>query len=302
MGIYERSYYREDNELDLRPSWNQRSAVSTLIIINVAVFLANVFLSRDFVSGYQGAVNEFLMLKGTDATNPLLWWHTLTYGFCHNSGGFMHLAMNMVGLYFLGRTVEERYGRLEFYRIYLTTVVICGAVWLLKAYAFKSQGGMLGASGAVMCISMLFVFNFPTARVLLVVFPVPAWVLGIILVLTNIVSSPPSPGASASGPVTAIATDVHLTGILCAAAYFYFGLNFRFMDDLKGTWRRQWRKITGPTLRIHNEETGALTSEADEADRILAKIHESGQDSLSSREKKFLERYSRAVRQRKENL
>jgi hypothetical protein len=49
-------------------------------------------------------------------------------------------------------------------------------------------------------------------------------------------------------------------------------------------------------------ETGAPTSEVDEADRILAKIHESGQDSLSSKEKKFLEKYSRAVRERKEQL
>jgi membrane associated rhomboid family serine protease len=292
MGIYDRSYYREDNELDLRPSWNQRSAVSTLIIINVAVFLANVFLSKDFVVGYQGAVNEFLMLRGGDATKPLMWWHTLTYGFCHDAFGFMHLAMNMLGLYFLGRTVEERYGRLEFYRIYLITVVVCGAVWLLKEYAFKSNGSMLGASGAVMCISMLFVFNYPTARVTLFVFPVPAWVLGVILVLTNIVSSPTS----------SIATDVHLTGVLCAAAYFYFGLSFRFLGDLQGTWRRQWRKVTGPKLKIHNVETGAPSSEADEADRILAKIHESGQDSLSSKERKFLEKYSRAVRERKEQL
>ena len=162
----------------------------------------------------------------------------------------------------------------------------------VKEYAFKSNGSMLGASGAVMCISMLFVFNFPTARVTLFVFPVPAWVLGIILVLTNIVSSPTS----------SIATDVHLTGVLCAAAYFYFGVSFRFLGDIQGTWRRQWRKFTGPKLKIHNVETGAPTSEADEADRILAKIHESGQDSLSSKEKKFLEKYSRAVRQRKEQL
>jgi len=302
MGIYDRSYYREENELDLRPSWNQRSAVSTLIIINVAVFLANVFLSKEFVVGYQGAVNEFLMLKGSDAKNPFMWWHTLSYGFCHNASGYLHLAMNMLGLYFLGRTVEERYGRLEFYRIYLVSVVICGAVWLLKAYAFQSNGSMLGASGAVMCILMLFVFNFPTARVTFFVFPIPAWVLGIILLLTNIVSSPPSPSASSSTPITSIATDVHLTGVLCAAAYFYFGLSFRFMGDLEGTLRRQWRKLTGPRLKIHNEETGATTNEADEADRILAKIHETGQDSLSAKEKKFLERYSRAVRERKEQL
>jgi hypothetical protein len=39
--------------------------------------------------------------------------------------------------------------------------------------------------------------------------------------------------------------------------------------------------------------------EAREADRILEKIHASGKDSLTSREKKFLEKYSQSVRNKK---
>jgi len=128
MGIYERSYYREENELDLRPNWDQRSAVSTLIIINVVVFVANIFLTKSFALGNQGLVNEFLMLTEGDFFRPYYWWRTLTYGFCHDAQGSMpmHLIMNMLGLYFLGRSVEERYGRIEFYRIYLISMVLCG--------------------------------------------------------------------------------------------------------------------------------------------------------------------------------
>ncbi len=292
MGIYDRSYYREENELDLRPNWDQRSAVSTLIIINVAVFVANIFLTKSFADGInQGLVNNFLMLRGGDILLPLNWWHTLTYGFCHDAQGSMpiHLIMNMLGLYFLGRTVEERYGRVEFYRIYLISMLICGWVWLLKEYAFKSNGGLLGASGAVLCIEMLFVFNFPTSRVYLLVFPVPAWVLGILLVLMNLASSPSS----------VVATDVHLTGILCAVAYFFLGLSFRFFGDFKGSWRRWMRRYGASKLKVHEESKSLPSNFADEADRILAKIHESGQDSLTSKEKKTLERYSRSVRESK---
>ena len=120
------------------------------------------------------------------------------------------------------------------------------------------------------------------------VFPVPAWVLGIILVLMNF-------GSGQSG---GIAYDVHIVGILFAAAYFFLGWNFRFMDDLRGAGRKLWRRLTGPKLRVVRGSGSGELSDADEADRILAKIHDSGQDSLTSREKKFLERYSREVREK----
>ncbi len=289
MGIYDRNYYREENELDLRPNWDQRSAVSTLIIINVVVFVANALLSKGITPLNQGTVNELLLLSDADLKQPIMWWHIVSYGFCHDGTGISHLLFNMLGLYFLGRSVEERYGKMEFYRIYLISVVICGLVWLLKEFAMGTNGRLLGASGAVLCIEMLFVFNFPTSRVYLLVFPVPAWVLGILLVLMNLASSP-----------TGIATDVHLTGILCAAAYFYLGLSFRFMGDLKGAWRRWMRRHAGPKLKIHNESASTSPQDADEADRILAKIHEFGQDALSPKERKFLEKYSRSVRAKKQ--
>ncbi len=289
MGIYDRNYYREESDLNLAPSWNQRSAVSTLIIVNVVVWVANIVLSQAqrFTPGFQGVVNEFLLLSSEDRLSPLYWWRTITYGFAHDAVSPFHLLFNMLGLYFLGRAVEERYGRNEFLRIYFFALFVCGASWLLKQYALGADDNrMLGASGAVLCIEMLFVFNFPTQRIFLFVFPVPAWVLGIILVLTNFVST----------PSTGIAYDVHMVGILVAAAYFFLGLSFRSLDDLRSAWRRSWRRLTGPKLKVHSDFQESKQRDSEEADRILAKIHEKGQDSLTSRERKFLERYSREVR------
>ena len=75
---------------------------------------------------------------------------------------------------------------------------------------------VLGASGAVLCISMLFVYNYPNATVYFLVFPMPAWVLGILFVLTNFVTQP---GAG-------VAYDIHLLGILFATMYFFLRWNF----------------------------------------------------------------------------
>lgn len=291
MGIYDRNYYREESDLNLAPSWNQRSAVSMLIIVNVVVYVANLVFSQAqrFTPAFQGQINEFLLVSSGDRLSPIYWWRTITYGFAHDAVSPFHLIFNMLGLYFLGRAVEDRYGRNEFLRIYFFALFVCGATWLLKQFALGEENNrMLGASGAVLCIEMLFVFNYPTQRIFLFFFPVPAWVLGIILVLTNFVST----------PSTGIAYDVHMVGILVAAAYFFLGLSFRSLDDMKGAFRRTWRRLTGPKLKLHTEarDNKKQLADSEEADRILAKIHESGQDSLTSRERKFLERYSREVR------
>lgn len=291
MGIYDREYYRDEG-IRLQPDWNGRSAISSLLIVNIAVFVANILLGEGgYTSQNQGFVNEFFSLYETDATKPWMWWRVLSYAFVHDSTTAFHLLFNMLGLYFLGRAVEDKYGKWEFLRIYLITAAVCGSLWLLKNYALNTPQVevLLGASGAVICIEMLFVLNFPKQTVYLFVFPVPAWVLGVFLILTNLVSQPSS----------RVAVDVHVAGILFATAYFFLGWNFGFLQDVQGTFRRTKRKLFGPKLRVHQENGAADDAEAD---RILQKIHEQGKDSLSSKERKFMEKYSRRVRERKQEI
>jgi membrane associated rhomboid family serine protease len=291
MGIYDREYYRDEG-IRLQPDWNGRSAISYLVILNIAVFVANILLSKGgFTSQNQGIVNELLALRDSNATQPWMWWRVLSYAFVHDSSQIFHLLFNMLGLYFLGRSVEDKYGKLEFLRIYLMTAIVCGSLWLIKSFALNTPQTeiLLGASGAVICIEMLFVLNFSKETVYLFVFPIPVWVLGVFLVLSNLVSS----------PSTGVAVDVHVVGILFAFAYFFLGWNFGFLQDLQGTFRRAKRKLLGPKLRVH-QENGA-TDDA-EADRILQKIHEQGKDSLTSKERKFMEKYSRRVRERKQQI
>ena len=67
------------------------------------------------------------------------------------------------------------------------------------------------------------------------------------------------------------------------------------VQSVQKWWKRR-------KLKIHVQDDPALSDdelEAKEADRILEKIHASGKDSLTSREKKFLEKYSQNVRSKK---
>ena len=57
----------------------------------------------------------------------------------------------MLGLFFLGRSVEQLYGRKEFLRLYLVLIVFSGLVWALitKLGGAADDVSAVGASGAV---------------------------------------------------------------------------------------------------------------------------------------------------------
>jgi membrane associated rhomboid family serine protease len=291
MGLQDRGYYQNDQDLDMRPSWNQQSAVSQLIILNVIVFVVNLLFGNVSTTN-QGSVNEALALDADTLWKPWTWYKVLTYAFAHSSRDISHIFFNMLSLYFMGRSVEMKYGRKEFLKIYLLAALFCGVLSMVVRSFGPDGRSVLGASGAVLCISMLFVYNFPNATVYFIVFPMPAWVLGVIFVLTNFFSNPGS----------GVAYDVHLFGILFATMYFFLGWNFsKLQDPMQGvaSIQRWWKRRK---FKLHTQDDPSLSDEeleAREADRILEKIHASGKDSLTSREKKFMEKYSQSVRNKK---
>jgi membrane associated rhomboid family serine protease len=287
MGLYDRDYYQE-SEVQSVGKWNSRSIVTTLIIVNVAVQLLD-FLGRNH------PVVQYLWVRPDDLTQPLHWYRFLTYGFAH-SRDIMHLVFNMLGLYMLGQPVEQKYGRYEFLRIYLVSLVLCSVVWaVMRAVTGQSSGVLLGASGAVTTISMLFVFSFPqTILHIWGIIPVRAWVIGVIIVVLNLMGS----SRVDVGNKDQVAYDVHLTGAALAAIYFFGKLDLSALALLAAWPKRLWKR--SPKLKIHRPESSISQSLQLEADRILEKLHRQGQDSLSPRERATLEQYSREVRKHRQ--
>jgi hypothetical protein len=72
------------------------------------------------------------------------------------------------------------------------------------------------------------------------------------------------------------------------------------LGSIFSTWGNPIRAIgkRGPRLKLHDPEKKLRQEEA-EADRILQKIHEQGEASLTSAERKLMERYSRRIRDRR---
>ncbi|MCA9131895.1 MAG: rhomboid family intramembrane serine protease [Planctomycetales bacterium] len=287
MGIYDRDYYQGDELRPFRP-WDRRTMVTMLIVVNAVVFVANyLFTNRS------GGLMFGLALKPSDLAQPWQWYHLVTYGFAHDPRNIFHILFNMLTLYFLGQSVENKYGKWEFLRFYLLAIVLGGLVWSAMRLGAES-GPLLGASGGATAVAMLFVFSFPQSTLYLYgALPVKAWILGIIIVVSNML-----------GSADYVAYDVHLVGAAFAAVYFFGHWNLGALGGGLGKLtERIQQKRRG--LKIHRPEREELSSSPSkdelESDRILDKIHREGKDSLTSRERAFMERYSREMREKRKH-
>jgi rhomboid protease GluP len=71
-------------------------------------------------------------------------WRLITSAFLHS--GFVHLALNMLSLYFLGSFAEVTFGRGRFLALYLTSGIAGGLAYL---YFGSFNAPAVGASGAI---------------------------------------------------------------------------------------------------------------------------------------------------------
>jgi len=293
MGFEDREYFRGDeNKGGGLPGFqfSSQSVVLSLIVINLLVFLADSFTTKVIDDGTH-------WLSWAMAINQQkLWqvWTYLTHGFAHASLtskiGIWHIAGNMITLWFLGRPLEFRLGRSEFLKFYLAAIVAGGIGWAIIYAIFHSGGGafIVGASGAVSAVVILFVFLYPKETILLMgVLPIPAWLLGVIFLISNLFH--------AVDPSSHIAWEAHVFGALFGVAYIKLGWNFsrfRFgwLTGLFGTRSK---------LRVHNPDASDQELN-DKADAILAKISEQGQDSLTAKERRIMKKYSQRLRKNRQ--
>ncbi len=91
-------------------------------------------------------------------------------------GSWSHLISNMIGLIFFGLYVERQCGSKEFLLFYILCGILCGAA-SLAIYSLSGHWQMLlvGASGAVYAVLLLFAVIFPRSTVFIFgLVPVPA--------------------------------------------------------------------------------------------------------------------------------
>ena len=292
MGIYDREYYRDDEPRGINLG-GSRSVTVNLILINVAIFIVDLFLKYQDEHGvFRGQVSDALALHADLLVKPWNVWQLLSYGFVHSYDGLQHIGFNMLALWFFGRDVENYYGKKIFLQLYLSLTVLSGLIWVAaNCLSFGSLVGpnsmVVGASGAISGVLMTFIFKFPKRTLLLYfVIPVPAWLLGVFWIGQDIL------GALAANDN--IAYSAHLGGALFGFIFVKTGWHLgRFLPN---NFSLQSLKPK-PRLKVHNPDQKEQQHEI-EADEVLRKINTYGQDSLTKKEKKILEQYSRRMQQK----
>jgi membrane associated rhomboid family serine protease len=176
--------------------------VPALIVINLLIYAFTAYQARDIgdVTGAQ--------LFQQWAERPVLvghgaWWQPITAGFLHVTP--VHILMNMLSLWWIGKDLERILGRIRFTAVYLVSLFGGGVSVLLFA---DPQQPVAGASGAVFGL---------LGGVLVVVLKLklnPGSVIATIAI--NLVISVAIPGISLLGHVGGL-----VVGALVTAAILY---------------------------------------------------------------------------------
>jgi membrane associated rhomboid family serine protease len=117
-------------------------ATQAIIAINVIVFLLELATGGGF-GGVGGTVYQHGVLYGPFVGVLHEDWRLVTSGFLH--AGFWHVALNMVFLWFIGRSLEPAIGSARFVAAY-GAALLCGSFGVLL---LEPHAAAVGASGAI---------------------------------------------------------------------------------------------------------------------------------------------------------
>ncbi len=188
--------------------------VMRVLLFTLGVYLLQLLIGQSFTAAFS--------LTDTWWQAPWNVYRLVSYGFLHDPADMWHILWNMFALWMFGTAIEQKYGSREFLAFYLAAIVCGGLAWSLSESVLERSGdvtvSLLGASGGVVAVLILFVINFPKRTLLInFIIPVPAWVVGLVTVLVDI-----------NGAMTRtdgnVAFMAHLGGALFAVAYYTSGL------------------------------------------------------------------------------
>lgn len=298
MGLQDRGYMQGDNAPPgLRPArgGGLPFSMSTLLIAaNVLVFLGQILADRTWGSRHipPGFAVDPVSFYGHFSTSKIFlpnleFWRFLTFQFLH--GSWMHLILNMMGIWFLGKMVEEQLGPKKYLAFYLVCGIFGAFLYLLLNLLGSVLGidfpfllpnhpatPLIGASAGVFGVVMACAYIAPNESMQLFFPPITMRMKTLAYAFVGISVVMLYVGSKNAGGEAA-----HLGG---AIAGFYFIRNTHHLIDFFDVLGDS-RKPKSPKPPRPKRGGGASQQEVD---RVLEKVSASGLGSLTSQEREIL--------------
>lgn len=294
MGIYDREYVRSGRGGGIPASPVRRfgaySFNTWLIASNIAVFVIQALFLRPYASGRTDLIGDWIFQWGHFSTRlGFAWlevWRLVSFQFLH--ADLLHLAFNMLGLFFFGPLVEQYLGRKRYAAYYLMCGLCGGLTYLLLnlvgfmglplpgALFVSPKTPLIGASAGVFGVIMACAYIAPTTVVQLLFPPIPLKMRTFAYAYVAFVAANLFffRGANQGGDAA------HLGGAL--AGYFFIRRPHLLRDFFDVLGNSNKPRTSRPAGRVKEHKR------THEVDRILEKVQREGLHSLSDAEKRTL--------------
>lgn len=281
------------NKEELIHKYKTLNIAEKLIAINIVVFI--LFGLTSFLFKTHFLFDWFVLSKdvGDFITKP---WSILSYSFLHQ--GFLHLAMNMIMLYYVSKLFLARFSSKLFLNIYLLGALVGGGVFLLSYNLFpvfyNQISFLVGASASVMGVFIFTCTSLAQMEVAIFTFKLKLWKLGLFFVVLDFIQIP---NGNSGGHLA------HLGGALLGYLYANqlkkgndIGIGFEKIIDSITSYFSFKKKTNLKTVHRTKAQRKKFDKtvyqkkriKQEQIDAILDKISKSGYESLSKEEKSFL--------------
>jgi membrane associated rhomboid family serine protease len=261
-------------------------------------------LDIDMMANFPGTqvspITEWLQLDTNRVIHKFQIWRLVTHAFCHDRYGLWHILFNMLALFWFGPTLESMYGTREFLLFYFTAIVAAALAYIGLDLVTGTRYPAVGASGAIMAVIMLYAWHFPTSEIL-VMWVIPVQIRFVVVIYALWDLHPVLLALTGDRIYTGVGNVAHLGGL--AFGFLYAKCEWHLSSLVARLTPANWGARLPrrrPRLRIAPETVPPPDNpDADEVDRILRKISQSGQASLSDEELATLHRASKKAKKQK---
>ena len=268
MSFQDRPYYREQNpfgsgrmsrSFGLPP---MSKVIKNLLIINGVVYLIQMIAP--------GKLEFWFAAIGQPWIKAIQIWRLLSFQFLH--GSLWHLLVNMMVLFFFGSTLVKTWGSRRFLIFYLFCGAVGGSLFVLAGlFGYFSGFPLVGASGGLLGIMAACALLYPQMKVLLFPIPLPIPIRILVFFITvgyiiNVLRNGPNAG-----------------GDICHLGGMATGFLWVIARPYLAAWSQ---KTQQGSFEKKQQDLQKLQFEID---RILAKVHDQGIQSLTKSEKQILQ-------------